>query len=101
MSAALPPAQYLVGLTVVLDHLLNEVLGPAIRVGTVADRVLLVYGQKHRVSVHSGRAAEHQIVHPVCLHHLQCIRLHTIMVHRQHYRGLVGRQLIKPQTRLE
>lgn len=54
----------------VLYNLLNKVLGLAVGVGAAADRVLLVDGEVLRVSVHGGRAAEDQIVHPVSLHHL-------------------------------
>lgn len=54
INAFLPPDQYLLSFTVVLDHLLNEVLGLAVRVGAAAHGVLLVNGQVLGVSVHCG-----------------------------------------------
>ncbi|TNN83113.1 hypothetical protein EYF80_006720 [Liparis tanakae] len=55
---------------VVFDHLLDEELGLAVRVGAAAHGVLLVDGKVLRVSVHRGGAAEDQIVHPTCLRFL-------------------------------
>ena len=60
----------LVGLALVGDHLLDEEFGLAVRVGAATHRVLLIDGQSLGVSVHCGRAAEHQVVHSVSLHDL-------------------------------
>ena len=60
----------LVGLALVRDHLLDEELGLPVGVGAATHRVLFVNGQPLGVSVHRGRAAEHQVVHPVSLHDL-------------------------------
>ena len=60
----------LIGLALVADHLLDEELGLAVGVGAAAHRVLLVDGQPLGVSIHRGRAAEHQVVHSVSLHDL-------------------------------
>ena len=46
--------KYLLSFTVVLDYLLNEVLGLAVGVGAAAHGVLLVDGEVLRVSVHRG-----------------------------------------------
>jgi len=70
----------LVSLALVDDHLLDEVLGLAVGVGAAAHRVLLVDGQPLGVPVHRGRAAEHQVVHSVCLHDLGDTHTHTVML---------------------
>lgn len=46
--------EHLLCFTMVLDHLLDEVLGLAVGVGAGAYRVLLVYGKVLGVSVHRG-----------------------------------------------
>lgn len=79
-SVKAPPPlfrRYLLSVTVVPDHLLDEVFGLAVGVGAAAHRVLLVDGQLLRVSVHRGRAAEDQIVHLVSLHHLGHMQMQT------------------------
>lgn len=76
-KAFLSPHQYLLSFTVVLDDLLNKVLGLAIGVRAAANGVLLVDGKVLRVSVHRGRAAEDQIVHHVSLHHLGHMQMRT------------------------
>lgn len=45
---------YLLSFTVVLDNLLNKILGLAIRVGAAPNRVLLIDGEVLRVSVDCG-----------------------------------------------
>ena len=72
---------YLLSLTVVLDHLLDEELGLAVGVGAAAHWVLLVDGQVLGVPVHRGRAAEDQIAHSVSLHHLGNMQMHTNTAH--------------------
>lgn len=52
------------------DHLLNEELGLAIGVGTAPRGVGLIQRQVLGVPVHGGRAAEHQVLHPVGPHDL-------------------------------
>lgn len=81
VNAFLPNEQYLLRFTVVLDHLLDEVLGLAVGVGAAAHRVLLVDGQMLGVSIHCGGAAEDQIVHLVSLHHLGHMQMHTNTAH--------------------
>lgn len=65
----------------VLDDLLNEVLGLSVGVGAAAGGMLLVDGEALRVAVHCRRAAEDQIVHPVSLHHLGRMQAATRTAH--------------------
>lgn len=72
----------------VLDDLLNEILGLAIGVGAAPGGVLLVDGEVLRVSVDRGRAAEDQIVHSVSLHHLRHVQMQTNTAHAYSQRAV-------------
>lgn len=62
---------YLLCIALVLDHLLDEELGFAVRVCAASSRVLLVDGELLRIAVYRRRTTEHYIIHPVGLHHLK------------------------------
>lgn len=61
---------YLLGQAVVLDHLLDEVLGLSVGVGAATYGMVFVQGQVLGFSIHRGGAAEDQIVDSMSLHHL-------------------------------
>lgn len=60
----------------VLDHLLDEVLGLPVGVSAASHGVLLIYGEVLGVSIYCGGAAEDQIAHSVSLHHLGDMQIH-------------------------
>lgn len=72
---------HLLSFTVVLDHLLDEVLGLPIGVSAASHGVLLIYGEALGVSIYCGGAAEDQIAHSVSLHHLGHVQIHINTAH--------------------
>lgn len=65
----------------VLDHLLDEVLGLPVGVSAASHGVLLIYGEALGVSIYCGGAAEDQIAHSVSLHHLGDVQIHINTAH--------------------
>lgn len=94
---------YLLSFAVVLDNLLDEILGLAVRVGAAPHGVLLVDGEVLRVPVDRGRAAEDQIVHSVSLHHLRHVQMPTNTPHT-HIQSAAGEEThtqTHTQTRMQ
>lgn len=65
---ATPGLSHLFCFAQVLDHLFNEILGFAIRVGAAANWVLLIQGEIGRSAVYRGRTAENYVLHAMCFH---------------------------------